>query len=138
MGQEKMEYGYRTSVLKREHPPVVHPFGRLASARRPASHPDQDGTIFRPAAQHPAARRQHGFDVQEPARRKAGKLIEAAGLKGRRIGNAEISPQHANFFINHGQTKASRYEGADRVGPKTVAEKFGINLELEVELIGEW
>jgi UDP-N-acetylmuramate dehydrogenase len=65
-------------------------------------------------------------------------LIEAAGLKGRRIGNAEISTQHANFFINHGQTRAEDMKALIDLARNTVSEKFGINLELEVEIIGEW
>ena len=65
-------------------------------------------------------------------------MIEAAGLKGTRIGTAEISPVHANFFINHGQTKAVDVRELANLAQKTVAEKFGVNLELEIELIGEW
>ncbi len=65
-------------------------------------------------------------------------MIEAAGLKGKRIGNATISTQHANFFINTGQTKAADMRALIELAQKTVLEKFGIQLELEVELIGEW
>jgi UDP-N-acetylmuramate dehydrogenase len=68
----------------------------------------------------------------------AGRLIEAAGLKGKRIGTAEISPVHANFFINYGQTKAADVRELVNLAQKTVAEKLGVNLELEIELIGEW
>jgi UDP-N-acetylmuramate dehydrogenase len=68
----------------------------------------------------------------------AGRLIEAAGLKGQRIGNAEISPAHANFFINHGETRAADIQALIGLARKTVAEKFGINLELEIEMLGEW
>ena len=48
-----------------------------------------------------------GSMFKNPPGDKAGRLIEAAGLKGKRIGNAKISTQHANFFINNGQTKAA-------------------------------
>jgi UDP-N-acetylmuramate dehydrogenase len=65
-------------------------------------------------------------------------LIAAAGLKGTRIGNAEISTVHGNFFVNHGDTKASDIRALIELAQKTVAEKFGINLELEIELVGEW
>jgi len=68
----------------------------------------------------------------------AGRLIEAAGLKGTRIGNAEISPVHANFFINHGQTKAEDVRALTNLARESVAEKFGIQLELEIEFVGEW
>jgi UDP-N-acetylmuramate dehydrogenase len=68
----------------------------------------------------------------------AGKLIEAAGLKGTRIGNAEISPLHGNFFINHDNTKAEDIRALIELVMKTVKEKQGVDLELEVELIGDW
>jgi UDP-N-acetylmuramate dehydrogenase len=68
----------------------------------------------------------------------AGRLIEAAGLKGTRIGNAEISTVHGNFFINHGKTKASDIRALIELAQKTVKEKFEVSLELEIELAGEW
>ena len=68
----------------------------------------------------------------------AGRLIEAAGLKGKRIGNAEISTIHGNFFVNHGETRAADVKALIELAQKTVFEKFAINLELEVELVGEW
>ena len=79
-----------------------------------------------------------GSIFMNPIGEKAGRLIEAAGLKGRRIGNAEISSQHANFFINHGQTRADDMKALIELTRTTVAEKFGVRLDLEVELIGEW
>ena len=79
-----------------------------------------------------------GSMFKNPPGDKAGRLIEAAGLKGKRIGTAEISTQHANFFINHGQTRAEDMKALIDLAKNTVAEKFGITLELEVELIGEW
>ena len=68
----------------------------------------------------------------------AGRLIEAAGLKGTRIGNAEISPLHGNFFINHGKTNAEDIRSLIGLARKSVMDKFGVELELEIELVGEW
>ena len=65
-------------------------------------------------------------------------MIEAAGLKGTRIGNAEISLVHGNFFINHGETRASDIRDLIDLTRNTVKQKFGVELELEIELIGEW
>ena len=59
-------------------------------------------------------------------------------MKGARVGNAEISPVHANFFINHGRTRASDVCTLIELVQGTVMEKFGVELELEIELIGEW
>jgi UDP-N-acetylmuramate dehydrogenase len=68
----------------------------------------------------------------------AGRLIEAAGLKGTRIGNAEISPIHANFFINHGKASAKDVKGLIDLARNAVEARFGVRLEMEIELIGEW
>ena len=65
-------------------------------------------------------------------------MIESAGLKVTRIGNAEISPVHGNFFINHGATRAEDIRALIELVIKTVKEKHGVELELEVELVGEW
>jgi UDP-N-acetylmuramate dehydrogenase len=79
-----------------------------------------------------------GSMFKNPPGDKAGRLIEAAGLKGTRIGGAEISTQHANFFINTSQTRAADMYSLIELAQKTVLEKFGIRLETEIELIGEW
>ena len=66
----------------------------------------------------------------------AGYLIDQAGLKGTRRGDAEISPKHANFFVNHGQAKAEDVVALIRLAKKTVQEKFDVNLELEIKTLG--
>ena len=63
-------------------------------------------------------------------------MIDKAGLKGKRIGDAEISTHHANFFINHGNAKAIDIASLIRLSRKTIYEKFGIMLELEIKTIG--
>ncbi len=66
----------------------------------------------------------------------AGYLIDKAGLKGTRSGEAEISTQHANFFINHGQAKASDIINLISIARKKVQEKFDIMLDLEIKTLG--
>ena len=66
----------------------------------------------------------------------AGYLIDKAGLKGSRIGDAEISTKHANFFINHGNAKAKDVVDLILLAKKTVLEKFDVNLELEIKTLG--
>ena len=63
-------------------------------------------------------------------------MIDQAGLKGSRVGDAEISPHHANFFVNHGNANSSDITALIRLTKKIVLEKFGIKLELEVKTIG--
>lgn len=67
----------------------------------------------------------------------AARLIETAGLKGQRIGGAEVSPKHANFIINTGSATAADIEALIGRVRATVAERHGVDLELEVHIIGE-
>ena len=79
-----------------------------------------------------------GSIFKNPPGDYAGRLIEAAGLKGKRIGSVEISTLHANFFINLGKANAGDFHHLIRLAQKTVEDKSGISLELEIELVGEW
>lgn len=79
-----------------------------------------------------------GSMFKNPPGDYAGRLIEAAGLKGKRIGGVGISPLHANFFINYGNGTAAEVRELIELTQNTVAEKCGQALELEIQLIGDW
>ena len=66
----------------------------------------------------------------------AGRLIEAVGLKGVRIGDAQISPEHANFIVNRGQARARDILALIHLAREKVAREFGVHLELEIEVVG--
>lgn len=68
--------------------------------------------------------------------RGSGRLIEATGLKGTRIGNAQISLKHANFFINLGNARGSDIEGLIDLAQKQVLQTHGVYLEPEVIILG--
>jgi UDP-N-acetylmuramate dehydrogenase len=136
---EKMAYSYRSSLLKREPQPVLILAATLELGRGEPSAIQakmKQLSARRRSTQPPGA--SMGSMFKNPPDDFAGRMIEAAGLKGKRIGNAEISPIHANFFINHGQTSAKDVKGLIDLARKTVSDKFGVLLELEIELIGEW
>jgi UDP-N-acetylmuramate dehydrogenase len=143
-GREKftagqMDYGYRTSALKRGELDGIVLSAELSlknSTREEATVKIEQFSAHRKATQPPGA--SMGSMFKNPNGDYAGKLIEAAGLKGTRIGNAEISPLHGNFFINHGTTRADDIRALIQLVLKTVKEKQGVELELEIELIGEW
>ncbi len=67
----------------------------------------------------------------------AARLIEAAGLKGCRIGGASVSEKHANFIINHGAASAADIEALIRHVQRTVAATQRVELETEVRIVGE-
>jgi UDP-N-acetylmuramate dehydrogenase len=79
-----------------------------------------------------------GSMFKNPPGKAAGRLIDQCGLKGTRVGDAEISTVHANFFVNLGQAKASDVKALIDLAQQRVKEKLGIELELEIELLGEW
>ena len=66
----------------------------------------------------------------------AGLLIDRAGLKGSRRGRAEISQQHGNFIINHGQATAEDVAFLIKLASRTIKQQFGIQLELEIKPFG--
>ncbi|HUG34936.1 MAG TPA: UDP-N-acetylmuramate dehydrogenase [Anaerolineales bacterium] len=136
---EQMKYAYRSSVLKRgEVKGVV-----LAAELRLINSLKDDVTVkiqqfsaHRKATQPPGA--SMGSMFKNPEGDYAGRLIDVSGLKGTRIGNAEVSPLHGNFFINHGDTRAADIRSLIEKVHKTVKEKQGVDLELEIEFVGDW
>jgi UDP-N-acetylmuramate dehydrogenase len=72
---------------------------------------------------------------REDGPRTAGQLIEAAGLKGFSIGGAQVSPMHANYFVNTGNATAAEVRKLIVHVQKVVEDKFGFRLEPEVKLI---
>ncbi len=136
---EKLAFAYRSSVLKREHLPAIILAGRLNVQNSTAAEVQariDDFNKTRRSTQPPGA--SAGSMFKNPPGDFAGRLIEAAGLKGHRIGGAEISPVHANFFVNQGKASAQDVWQLIKLARRTVEEKFGVALELEIELLGEF
>lgn len=79
-----------------------------------------------------------GSTFKNPVNDFAGRLIEAAGLKGTKVGGVVVSPVHSNFLINDGSASAEDYHQLISLVRKTVQEKFSVDLDLEIELLGEW
>ncbi len=138
-GSRKLDYRYRESALKQSqtHYLVESAALRLSPGHDPAELRARadDYIAHRKRTQPPGA--SLGSMFKNPPGDYAGRLIEAAGLKGVQAGGVIISPIHANFFVNTGGGMASDYVSLIRLAQKTVRERFGVSLELEIELIGE-
>jgi UDP-N-acetylmuramate dehydrogenase len=134
-----MGYEYRSSELKRN---PGHAVILAASFNLKSSTPElvkekvEEFNAKRRGSQPAGA--SMGSTFKNPSGDYAGRLIEAAGLKGKKIGGVEISPIHANFLINDGTASAEDYHQLISLIQKTVANKFSVKLELEIELLGEW
>jgi len=68
----------------------------------------------------------------------AGKMIEIAGMKGARIGDAVVAEEHANFILNIGNASAYDVKTLAEKVRRAVKDKFGVELEYEIRLVGEW
>jgi len=79
-----------------------------------------------------------GSFFKNPLADSAGRLIEKAGLKGHKVGGAQISERHANFIVNYHDGLASDIFKLMKMAQREVFERFGVMLEPEVELIGDF
>ena len=86
----------------------------------------------------PAGFPNSGSMFRNPPGDFSGRLIEAAGLKDKRIGRAEISSRHANFIVNLGGARAADVKALMELARAEVKEKFGVELIPEVHLMGDW
>src|SRR6266487_2082782 len=109
--------------LHREDPPQLRSIIDQYKQHRKRTQPPQQsaGSVFK-----------------NPPGDYAGRLIEAAGLKGMASGKARISERHANFIVNVGGASAADVATLIQEARKRVRDTFGVELELEVELRGEW
>jgi UDP-N-acetylmuramate dehydrogenase len=140
---ERFAFGYRTSVLKAPSPDggrraivLEAEFALQACAQRELEERVADIQTHRAASQPPGAT--CGSVFKNPPGDFAGRLIEAVGLKGRRVGGAEISRHHANFIVNRGGATAAEVKTLIDLARSSVLARCGTVLELEIELIGEW
>ncbi|MCF8564476.1 UDP-N-acetylmuramate dehydrogenase [Alicyclobacillus tolerans] len=132
-----LKFDYRYSLLK-DHPGIVVRAAFLLQ--------EGDGTALaekvkqwsqRRSQTQPLSQPNCGSVFRNPPGTHAGLLIESAGLKGLRKGDAQISEKHANFIVNLGQAKAVDVLWLMRHAQETVRKKFGVELETEVRIVGE-
>ena len=147
---ERFEYGYRMSVLKNDDrrrtiddsSSIVHRPSSIVVAA--------EFTIQRADARELAAQMERtaaerkaktpwgsscGSVFKNPPGESAGRLIEAAGLKGTRVGGAEIAQKHANYIVNLGGASSADVLGLIEIVRERVFKEFRISLDLEVQII---
>jgi UDP-N-acetylmuramate dehydrogenase len=136
--RDDLKLSYRKSALKNGHKGVV--LAAEFELKRGDSEEMQAKVetfvSHRKRTQPPGA--SIGSMFKNPPGDYAGRLIEAVGLKRARVGGAEISPVHANFFVNRGSAKARDVYTLIALAQSKVREMFGVELELEIELVGDW
>ncbi len=141
--KDELAFTYRSSLLKRqisasEAPPVVLAAGfELGPGDVAEMTARADGFLAKRRASQPVEP-SAGSIFRNPPGDFAGRLIEAVGLKGYRIGGAQISPRHANFIINVEAARATDVVGLIDLMRGRVFEQFGIELVPEILFAGDW
>jgi UDP-N-acetylmuramate dehydrogenase len=136
-----LELGYRTSALRDG---ALH--GVVVTAATFQLGQGDGGAARRQMARwthqrnrtQPIKTKNCGSVFKNPPGDSAGRLVEAAGLKGAREGAAQVSDQHANFIVNQGGATAADVDRLIRRVQATVSRRFGVTLETEVERVGLW
>jgi UDP-N-acetylmuramate dehydrogenase len=131
----EIEFSYRHSTFSSEEIVISANFELIQSDAKTVAEKKSLASGGRKATQ-PLKFRSAGSVFKNPDEGAAGYFIDQAGLKGTKVGDAEISNHHANFFVNHGEAKASDIVKLIRLARKTVKKKFGVMLELEVKTLG--
>ena len=134
---EEMQMGYRTSLPLRR--------GGIVISARFALTPDDPEAIAARMRELNARRRDKqplnypsaGSTFKRPEGYFAGALIEQAGLKGKRVGGAQVSEKHAGFIVNTGGATAADILTLIGTVQDEVADRFGVRLETEVRILGE-
>ena len=85
----------------------------------------------------PLAMHSAGCVFKNPPQDSAGRLLEEAGLKGMRIGDAEVSTKHGNFIVNRGHASAADVISLIQKVRRVIKQKSGVRLDLELKIVGE-
>ena len=135
-----MDFGYRHSRFKGQ----PEPRELILSAELMLRREDPDEILARARKYNEHRRRTQPSDpsagsvFQNPPNDFAGRLVEAAGLKGARIGGAMVSTVHANFFVNTGTSSAADLFALIQLAQAQVYDRFGVRLQIEIEFVGDW
>lgn len=138
MTKSDMEFDYRSSVLKREakSPVLLEAAFQLSRGSNELIREKCEEHRTARKATQPIDAHSLGSVFKNPPNESAGKLIQAAGLKGFSIGKATVSMKHANFITTEAGVRAADYHQLVVHVQKTVFELFGVLLEPEIEMLG--
>lgn len=138
LDNETMEFGYRNSVIKNRPYVVLQVSLRLQPGNREEILARMNELAARRKEKQPLEFASAGSTFKRPEGYFAGKLIMDSGLRGARIGGAQISEKHCGFVINDGTATAADIAELIQEVSETVKEKFGVTLEPEVILLGDF
>lgn len=140
---EQLAFAYRSSLLKRQlaagaaQPVMLTATFEMVPSDAAALAALADSYLARRRASQPVEP-SAGSIFRNPPGDHAGRLVEAVGLKGQRIGGAQVSPRHANFIVNVENARAADVRALLDLMRQRVFEQTGIELAPEILLMGEW
>ena len=137
LGRDELELGYRTSVILKQGYTVIEVTFKLQKGEK-----DKIGSRIvdlnkRRSEGQPLEFPSAGSTFKRPEGYFAAKLIEDTGLKGLRVGGAEVSVKHSGFIINKKEASAKDILDLIAIVQKQVKEAYGVDLHTEVRIIGE-
>ncbi|WP_425423665.1 UDP-N-acetylmuramate dehydrogenase [Staphylococcus felis] len=133
----ELELDYRNSIIQKEHYVVLEAAFTLKPGQQSDIQSIMDDLTERRESKQPLEYPSCGSVFRRPPGYFAGKLIQDAKLQGHRIGGVEVSKKHAGFMVNVDNGTATDYEDLIHHVQKVVKDKFDIELQREVRIIGE-
>ncbi len=138
LDNETMEFGYRTSIIKNRPFLVTKVVLELKEGDSKASREEADSYLASRKEKQPLEFPSAGSTFKRPEGYFAGKLIMDAGLRGFRIGDAQISEKHCGFVVNIGNATAEDVREVMDEATRRVKEHFSVELEPEVIFLGDF
>lgn len=136
LDRDSLEFGYRTSVIKSRSYIVTEVIFELLPAESGLIRSRMEDFAARRREKQPLELPSAGSAFKRPVGLFAGKLIMDAGLRGYRVGDAQISEKHCGFIVNRGQATAEDVLGLMAEVQRQVKEKFQVDLEPEIQYLG--
>jgi UDP-N-acetylmuramate dehydrogenase len=134
---DQFHWGYRSSIFASDAFVVLEAQFALQPGEPATIQSLMEELTYLRESKQPLEYPSCGSVFKRPPGRYAGQLIQESGLQGIRIGGAEVSRKHAGFIVNTDEATASDYIGLIEHVRSTVKAKFDVELETEVEIIGE-
>lgn len=137
LSKEDLELGYRKSIIIKKGFYVLSAEFELEVGKQMVIDAKMSELTYQRETKQPLEFPSAGSVFKRPPGNFAGKLIQDSGLQGRGFGGAEVSTKHAGFIVNKNNASANDYIQTIEMVKAAVQEKFGIDLELEVKIVGE-
>lgn len=138
VGNDYFEFGYRHSRLKDEPELILSATFKLEADEKTRIADKVKDHLKLRKDKHPTVERSAGSvfkNVREPEPLSAGKLLEQVGVKGLRVGRAEVFKKHCNIIVNTGGAKATEVRKLAEIMHEKVLEKYNIDLEYELLIV---